>query len=122
SPRSGRMSPVIIDTVVVLPAPFGPSSPTSSPRATVNDTSSTASKSPNDLRSFRISSRGEAIVSRRLSEPWSFRRKAGKRRRTAVNGGANRRPRGNLNYQHISAYNPPVTEKLAVSVHSNDGS
>jgi hypothetical protein len=53
----------------------------------------------------------DAIVSRRFGEPWSFRRKAGKHRRTAVNGGANHRPRCNLNYQHISAYNRAVRRK-----------
>ena len=50
SPLSGTTSPAIIDTVVVLPAPFGPSSPTSEPGSTLNDTSSTATSAPNDLR------------------------------------------------------------------------
>ena len=45
-----RRSPAIIETVVVLPAPFGPSRPTSCPRSTVNETSSTATSLPNVFR------------------------------------------------------------------------
>src|SRR6185369_16490145 len=40
----------IIWMVVVLPAPLGPTSPTISPGATVNERSSTATKVPNTLR------------------------------------------------------------------------
>jgi hypothetical protein len=36
-------------TVVVLPAPFGPRKPKTSPAATVNETSSTAIRSPKRL-------------------------------------------------------------------------
>src|ERR1700730_16738163 len=36
-------------TVVVLPAPFGPRKPNTSPAARLNDTSDTASRSPNCL-------------------------------------------------------------------------
>ena len=32
-PESGEVSPTTIEKVVVLPAPFGPSSPTTSPEA-----------------------------------------------------------------------------------------
>src|SRR3954447_14448655 len=42
SPASGRTSPSSILMTLVLPAPLGPSSPSTSPRATVNETSSTA--------------------------------------------------------------------------------
>ena len=44
--ESGVTSPLMIETVVVLPAPLGPSSATSSPRPTSNDTSSTATMEP----------------------------------------------------------------------------
>src|SRR5690554_1572193 len=42
-PASGRMSPVSIFIVVVLPAPFGPTNPNISPRRTSKLTSRTAS-------------------------------------------------------------------------------
>src|SRR5580704_1164690 len=42
--------------VVVLPAPFGPTSPTISPGATSKPTSSTARKPPNDLHRFSTES------------------------------------------------------------------
>src|SRR5919106_2842829 len=44
-----------IEIVVVLPAPFGPRNPNSSPGATVNDTPSTAVKSPKRLTSWSTS-------------------------------------------------------------------
>src|SRR5579872_3003684 len=50
SPRSGVSSPAIIDTVVVLPAPLGPSRPVSRPASMPNDTSSTATSVPKLLR------------------------------------------------------------------------
>src|SRR5260221_8614324 len=56
SPRSGVSSPAAIETVVVLPAPFGPSRPTIWPARTENDTSVTATSDPNDFRRFLISS------------------------------------------------------------------
>ena len=56
SPCSGVISPAIIDTVVVLPAPFGPSRPTSCPRSTENETPSTATSVPHDLRRSLMSS------------------------------------------------------------------
>src|SRR3984893_6356966 len=39
-------------TVVVLPAPFGPRKPNTSPAARLNDTSETANRSPNCLLSL----------------------------------------------------------------------
>src|SRR5260221_5332560 len=56
SPRSGVSSPAAIETVVVLPAPFGPSRPAIWPARTENDTSVTATSDPNDFRRFLISS------------------------------------------------------------------
>ena len=50
-PRVGFVSVVIIRTVVVFPAPLGPSSPSTVPRGTAKLTSSTASVSPNSLTS-----------------------------------------------------------------------
>ena len=48
-PLVGRLRVVIIRTVVVLPAPLGPSSPSTEPSGTTNETSSTASVSPKRL-------------------------------------------------------------------------
>jgi hypothetical protein len=45
-PAVGSSTPRIMLMVVVFPAPFGPSSPTISPRATSNDTPSTATVAP----------------------------------------------------------------------------
>jgi hypothetical protein len=50
-PASGRISPSSIRSVVVFPAPLGPRNPVIRPRATVNDTSCTAGRWPNFLRS-----------------------------------------------------------------------
>ena len=55
-PRSGVIRPAIIETVVVFPAPFGPSSPIIWPGTTANDTSSTATSGPKALRRLRTSS------------------------------------------------------------------
>ena len=49
-----------METVVVLPAPFGPRTPTISPRPIANDTPSTATRPANDLRRPRISSIGSS--------------------------------------------------------------
>src|SRR5688572_4389613 len=46
SPEVGASSPVSILMVVVLPAPFGPRKPNTSPRRTAKLTWSTATKSP----------------------------------------------------------------------------
>src|SRR3546814_14403403 len=54
SPAVGRRKPVIIFIVVDLPAPFGPRNPSTSPRATVSDTRSTALMEPNDFVSSRV--------------------------------------------------------------------
>src|SRR5580658_8958535 len=48
-PAVGAMRVPRIRTVVVFPAPFGPRNPNTSPRATVNDTSSTAVRGPKTL-------------------------------------------------------------------------
>ena len=45
-PFVGGRKPVSMRIVVVLPAPFGPRKPTTSPFPTENETSSTASTSP----------------------------------------------------------------------------
>jgi hypothetical protein len=45
-PEVGSSTPSTMLIVVVLPAPLGPKSPTISPRATRNETSSTATVSP----------------------------------------------------------------------------
>jgi hypothetical protein len=48
-PAVAEISVPSIRTVVVLPAPFGPRKPSISPRATLNDTSSTAVRPPKFL-------------------------------------------------------------------------
>ena len=48
-PAVGRVSVVIIRTVVVLPAPLGPSRPSTEPSGTTKDTPSTATVSPKCL-------------------------------------------------------------------------
>ena len=52
-PPSGRSRPVIIDNDVVLPAPFGPTSPAREPAAICRSMPATASLSPNLFRSPR---------------------------------------------------------------------
>src|SRR5258708_26569304 len=49
-PASGRVSPSIISSVVVFPAPLGPRSPKTSPAATVRSTPATARMFGNCLR------------------------------------------------------------------------
>lgn len=41
-PAVGAIRPMSMRSTVVLPAPFGPSRPSTAPRGTVNDTSDTA--------------------------------------------------------------------------------
>src|SRR5258708_29668717 len=60
-PESGRSSPVIIDSEVVLPAPFGPTSPAREPTAMSRSIPATASLSPKLLRSPRTSIARSAI-------------------------------------------------------------
>ena len=60
SPESGVMTVLSMRMRVVLPAPFGPRSPNSSPWLSVNDTSSTAVISPNDLLTFSAVRKGSA--------------------------------------------------------------
>ena len=54
-PAVGIMNPASMRIVVDLPAPFGPRKPSTSPRATPNETSSTAVKLPKRLVSPSIS-------------------------------------------------------------------
>src|ERR1022692_2710046 len=60
-PASGRSSPVIIDRDVVLPAPFGPTSPASEPAAMSRSIPATASFSAKLLRSPRTSIAGSPV-------------------------------------------------------------
>ena len=59
-PRSGRNSPVAMRSVVVLPAPFGPTMPKNEPRGTSRLTSATAIFGPNALARPRTVSAGHA--------------------------------------------------------------
>src|SRR5204862_5451548 len=51
-----------VRTIVVLPAPFGPRKPKTSPRATVNDTSSKARRGPNRLVRWLTTSAGSTLI------------------------------------------------------------
>src|SRR6516225_4771975 len=55
-PAVGARKPVIIFIVVDLPAPLGPRKPSTSPRGTVKEMSSTAFSGPKCLARCRISS------------------------------------------------------------------
>src|SRR5215831_13122805 len=67
-PRSGRSRPAINRSVVVLPAPVGPSSTTNSPSATASDSARTASIAPNRLltSTSATSATARLIIKRRL--------------------------------------------------------
>src|SRR3954465_9477741 len=53
SPSVGGMKPVIMRMVVLLPAPFGPRKPNTSPFSTVKETPLTATFGPKDFFKFR---------------------------------------------------------------------
>src|SRR5690348_15703428 len=55
SPLVGWSNPAMMRSAVVFPQPLGPSSDSSSPEPTLRSTESTATTSPNCLRSCRIS-------------------------------------------------------------------
>ena len=61
-PDVGAMSVPSVRTVVVLPAPFGPRKPNTSPRPTSNETSSKATRSPNRLLSPTTDTAGAALA------------------------------------------------------------
>src|SRR3954451_17187481 len=66
-PASGRSSPAIRRSVVVLPAPVGPSSTTNSPSLMSRSRASTATVSPNALRTpvRRTSAMGDLTLEQR---------------------------------------------------------
>src|SRR2546430_179381 len=74
-PRSGRSRPAIRRSVVVFPAPVGPSSTTNSPLATYSDSLRTASPPPTPLltptsaTSAMLPSREEGRLQRRSAHP-----------------------------------------------------
>ena len=67
--RPGTRSPSIVSTVVVLPAPLGPTIPKISPRSTVNDTSSTATVPPSRLCRCSTSTTGTVRGLLRVASP-----------------------------------------------------
>src|SRR3970040_2540180 len=67
SPPPRPSSPQIIEIVVVLPAPLGPSRPYVSPAATEKLTPSTAVREPKRLRRSRQSSTGVGMAIHRVS-------------------------------------------------------
>src|SRR5207247_2562081 len=62
-PLVGRSRPTIIRAIVVLPEPDSPTMATDRPGGRRNDTSSTATRSPNSLRSPSASRMGAPVVS-----------------------------------------------------------
>src|SRR6266576_741254 len=63
SPASGARSPEMRPNRLVLPAPFGPTIPTTSPGPTANDRSSAMTTRPNRFVTWSSSSRGLVIRS-----------------------------------------------------------
>jgi hypothetical protein len=53
-PQSGARNPATNDISVVLPAPFGPSNPKNSPRASESETPSKATMAPKRFVPFSI--------------------------------------------------------------------
>src|SRR6185437_15396497 len=74
APPSGWRRPVTHSTVVVLPAPFGPRMPKTSPASTVNETSSTATLAPYSLRRPLTSMTGMPLASGNAAWRTSARR------------------------------------------------
>ena len=62
-PESGLRIPARIESRVVLPAPFGPITASSSPRAAPNETSRSAARSPKLFDSPRASITGSPACS-----------------------------------------------------------
>src|SRR5690349_7345434 len=60
-PAVGAVKPSMSSSSVVLPAPFLPSTPTTSPGSTSSDTSSSTRFAPNDLLSRRAATYGPVI-------------------------------------------------------------
>src|SRR4051794_12398832 len=81
-PPSGARSPSRISTVVVLPAPFGPSRPKISPAATWKSMPSTATMSPYRLISPRTSTTGPVGADPVATIGRWYRRRTGRRRRS----------------------------------------
>src|SRR5262245_7323333 len=67
-PEVGGMKPVTMRMVVDLPAPLGPRKPSTSPRSTVKEMSSTARFAPNVLTRFSILIMFEGRNYRKTSE------------------------------------------------------
>src|SRR3954447_6104187 len=81
-PELGVSSVASVRTIVVLPAPFGPRNPNTSPYDTANVTSSTAMRSPNRFVRLRTSSAGPvrsstAAVIEALFLGWALRHQLG---------------------------------------------
>ena len=76
-PAVGIMKPASMRIVVDLPAPFGPRKPNTSPRATLNETLSTAVKPPKRLVSPAISISAGWPSTVTLRRPLGSRRAAG---------------------------------------------
>ena len=68
-PALGFMSPHSMRIAVVLPEPFGPSNPNTSPSRIVKLTSSTAWSVPKYLPRFRTSTTGAVVMACARSAP-----------------------------------------------------
>src|SRR5512142_872588 len=114
SPAVGRVRPMSTRRVVVLPAPFGPSMPTTCPRPTVKSTRSTATNpSAYSLRSLRTTSGVPAYPS---STELSVRR-----RRPRATSSTPASPRTTAATRPASTYRHS-TAGLAIGVASTVGS
>src|SRR5215217_2666576 len=74
-PAVGGMKPASMRMVVDLPAPLGPRKPSTSPRSTVKETSSTAVKPPKRLvkRSISISADKQRSPHVPRQGPWVYK-------------------------------------------------
>ena len=77
-PRSGRSSPVAMRSVVVLPAPLGPTMPKNEPRGTSRLISATAIFGPNALAKPAHRERRPRLARPRERHPGRVRRASGK--------------------------------------------
>src|SRR4051812_13386551 len=116
-PEVGGMKPVTMRMVVDLPAPLGPRKPSTSPRSTVNETSSTARFAPKVFTRFsiliiylRVRGRAAGLGGGALSQRNSG---VGPRSHTAgLLHGGRLLPRG---FVHSSAKGDPMRTRLIVA-------
>src|SRR5579862_8232529 len=77
-PASGRSNPVAMRSVVVLPAPLGPTRPKNDPRGTSSDRPATATFGPNRFTRPRSTTAGQACATARGPGPLRAGRSLGR--------------------------------------------